>query len=179
MAGPCSGVKAPSEYARLVALGCRRRGRGHRRARVRGTALRDRALLRIGRRYAFVVLVAAVVVAGRDGVGADRATTSRCGTSPRTTPVDALLSTITGLWAALEGSILLWGPCRAGTPRTSRTGSATRASDPARHVGPTLGVGVALFFFVLMLGPANPFRTLPITAAPTVAAPTRCSRTIR
>ena len=51
----------------------------------------------------------------------------------------------------------------------------TRSSRGRRSTG----LVVALFFFALMLGPANPFKTLATDAGRRAAARTRCCRTIR
>ena len=71
-----------------------------------------------------------------------------------------LLYTITGVWAALEGSILLWGLILAGYLVFAILRFQDRADDPVVVVATVTGLVVALFFFLLMLGPANPFRTL-------------------
>jgi cytochrome c-type biogenesis protein CcmF len=76
-----------------------------------------------------------------------------------------LLFTVTGLWAALEGSILLWGLILGGYLAYMAYHFRNRATDPLVAWAMIVGFVVALFFFVLMLGPANPFETLPVTPA--------------
>jgi cytochrome c-type biogenesis protein CcmF len=71
-----------------------------------------------------------------------------------------LLFTITGLWAALEGSILLWALVLGGYLAFMARRFRDRSTDPLVAWATITGLVVALFFFGLMLGPANPFRTL-------------------
>lgn len=75
----------------------------------------------------------------------------------RATP---LLFTITGLWASLEGSILLWALVLAGYLAVMVFTTRARRNDPLVAWAIVVGLGVALFFFALMLGPANPFRVV-------------------
>ena len=73
-----------------------------------GLQLRDRTLLRFGRRCVFAVLFAAVAAAGVMEwalLSHDFSIRYVAENNSTSTP---LLYTITGLWAALEGSILLW-----------------------------------------------------------------------
>ena len=77
-------------------------------ALLAGLQLRDRFLLRFGRRCVFAVLLAAVVAAGVMEwalLSHDFSIRYVAENNSTSTPV---LYTITGLWAALEGSILLW-----------------------------------------------------------------------
>ena len=173
-------MKAALGYAAL-ALGAGACGRRHHRAARAGCARTTRCSCASGAAASSSCSLAALAAAGVDGVGAASATTSRSATSPRTTPRGTpLLFTITGLWAALEGSILLWAlilggyltfvahqvPPAAPTTRWSRWRSL-------------IGLVVALFFFALMLGPANPFTTLSTRPARRARARTRCCRTTR
>jgi cytochrome c-type biogenesis protein CcmF len=73
----------------------------------------------------------------------------------RATP---LLYTIAGMWAALEGSILLWSLVLAGYLAVVAHKFRHRATDPVVGWALVTGFLVAAFFFGLMLGPANPFR---------------------
>lgn len=80
----------------------------------------------------------------------------------RATP---LLFTITGLWAALEGSILLWALILCGYIVFIVWRFRERAGDAIVNWALIISLGVAVFFFVLMLGPANPFvrtETIPL-----------------
>jgi cytochrome c-type biogenesis protein CcmF len=132
---------------------------------VSGVGLRrgDVRLLRLGRRYAFVVLgAAALAVAAMEWalVTHDFSLRYVAENNARATP---LLFSITGLWAALEGSILLWGLVLGGYLAYMAHRFRARAADPLVAWAMVVGFVVALFFFVLMLGPANPFERLAST----------------
>jgi len=75
--------------------------------------------------------------------------------------VTPLLYSVTGLWSALAGSILLWGFVLSVVATVFVARYRRQGSDPViRWATLTLYV-VAAFFFGLMLGPANPFHTAP------------------
>jgi len=124
-----------------------------------GLHRRDAWLLRLGRRYVFAVLACAVL-----GVVAmewallthDFSLRYVAENNARATP---LLFTIAGLWAALEGSILLWALILGGYLAFAVHRFRNRATDPLVAWATLVGLCVALFFFALMLGPANPFHT--------------------
>src|SRR5436305_1173609 len=129
-------------------------------ALIAGLRLQDPVLLRVGRRCAFVVLGAALAAAGVMEwalISHDFSLRYVADNNARGTP---LLYTITGLWAALEGSILLWAVILGGYITFAVHHFRARASDPVVVVATATGLAVALFFFALMLGPANPFTTL-------------------
>lgn len=71
-----------------------------------------------------------------------------------------LLFTVTGMWSALEGSILLWALVLAGYLAVVVRRFRKRAEDPLVGWATLVILSVAVFFFGLMLGPANPFRTI-------------------
>ncbi len=73
----------------------------------------------------------------------------------RATP---LLFTVTGMWSALEGSILLWGLVLAGYIGAVAYHFRKRATDPLVGWAMLVCFVVAAFFFMLMIGPSNPFR---------------------
>ena len=73
----------------------------------------------------------------------------------RSTP---LLYTVTTMWSALEGSILLWALVLAGYIAVMARHFRARASDPIVAWATLVALAVAAFFFGLMAGPANPFR---------------------
>jgi cytochrome c-type biogenesis protein CcmF len=130
-----------------------------------GLVRRDERLLRIGRRYVFVVLVAAalaVAVMEWALLTHDFSIEYVADNNARATP---LLYTITGLWAALEGSILLWALVLGGFLAFTAHKFRHRAGDPLVAWATLVGLAVALFFFGLMLGPANPFKTLATAPA--------------
>ena len=120
----------------------------------------DARLLQLGRRYVFALLGAAILaVAVMEWalLTHDYSLRYVAENNARGTP---LLFTITGLWAALEGSILLWGLVLAGYLAVTVHRFRHRATDPLVAWATLVGLVVALFFFALMLGPANPFRAL-------------------
>jgi cytochrome c-type biogenesis protein CcmF len=132
-------------------------------ASIAGLRMRDATLVKIGRRAVFVVLGAALAAAGVMEwalIGHDFSIRYVAENNARGTP---LVFTITGLWAALAGSILLWAVVLAGYLSLVVHKFRRRATDPLVVVAIITGLVVALFFFALMLGPANPFRTLPVT----------------
>ena len=64
------------------------------------------------------------------------------------------------LWSALEGSILLWSLVLAGYIVAVMWKFRDRLTDPLVAWAMLTMFVVSLFFFGLMMGPANPFRTL-------------------
>ncbi len=131
----------------------------------RGLHRHDEALLRSGRRFVFAVLAAAVLAVGVMEwalLTHDFSLRYVAENNARATP---LLFTITGLWAALEGSILLWVLVLGGFLVFMVHRFRDRATDPLVAWATLAGLAVALFFFALMLGPANPFRTLSTVPA--------------
>jgi cytochrome c-type biogenesis protein CcmF len=129
-------------------------------ALIAGVRMRDAMLLRLGRRCVFVVFGAAIAAAGVMEwalISHDFAIRYVAENNARGTP---LLFTITGLWASLAGSILLWGVILGGYLTFVAWKFRARVTDPLVAVATITGLVVALFFFLLMLGPANPFETL-------------------
>lgn len=125
-----------------------------------GLRRHDDRLLVLGRRFAFSVLAAAILAVGAMEwalITHDFSLRYVAENNARATP---LLFTITGLWAALEGSILLWALVLSGYLAFIAHRFRARATDPLVAWANLVGLTVALFFFALMLGPANPFRTL-------------------
>ncbi len=128
---------------------------------VMGLRARDAMLLRVGRRCVWVILGGAIVAVGAMEwalISHDFSLRYVAENNARGTP---LLYTVTGLWAALEGSILLWGLVLAGYLAFATHRFRARADDSLVVVATIVGFVVALFFNVLMLGPANPFREMP------------------
>ncbi|MFN8036946.1 MAG: heme lyase CcmF/NrfE family subunit [Acidimicrobiia bacterium] len=117
-------------------------------------------LLDVGRQFVFVVLVAALLAAGAMEWGLlthDFSLEYVAENGSRGTPT---LFTITGLWASLEGSILLWLVILGGYLAVVARKFRHRARDPMVAWATIVGLGVAAFFFLLTLGPANPFHVL-------------------
>ena len=115
---------------------------------------------RYARRYVWLVLVGAVVAVfamERALVTHDFSLQYVAANHSRATP---LLYTVASLWAALEGSILLWSLVLAGYLAVVTRHFRDRAEDPLVGWATLTGLVVAAFFFGLMLGPANPFREI-------------------
>jgi cytochrome c-type biogenesis protein CcmF len=74
----------------------------------------------------------------------------------RATP---LLYSITGLWSALAGSILLWGVALAVFATALVWRYRRQYGDPVVRWAGLVMYAISAFFFGLMLGPANPFVT--------------------
>ncbi len=129
---------------------------------ARGIRRHDDSMLRLGRRFVFGVLAAAVLAAlvmEWALLSHDFSLKYVAENNARGTP---LLYTITGLWAALEGSILLWLLVLGGFLAFAAHKFRSRATDPLVAWATLIGLTVALFFFALVLGPANPFKTLDV-----------------
>jgi cytochrome c-type biogenesis protein CcmF len=125
-----------------------------------GLVRRRPGALRNGVVYAGLLLLAAVVAAGAMEhalISHDFSLSYVAQNNSRETP---LLFTVTGLWSALEGSILLWALILAGYIAAMAWRFRRRAEDPMVGWATLTCFVVAAFFFGLMLGPANPFRTV-------------------
>ncbi|WP_420621543.1 heme lyase CcmF/NrfE family subunit [Candidatus Poriferisodalis sp.] len=64
------------------------------------------------------------------------------------------------LWGALEGSILLWALVLCGYVGTAAWRFRGRTAEPTVAWALAVMLGVCIFFFALLAGPANPFATL-------------------
>jgi cytochrome c-type biogenesis protein CcmF len=131
-----------------------------------GLARKDLEMIRNGRRCVYVVLAAAIlaVVAMEWAlITHDFSIKYVAENNARSTP---LLFTITGLWAALEGSILLWVLILAGYMTVMARRFRRRMDDPMVAWALLVALSVALFFFVFMAAAANPFKlvdgTIPL-----------------
>ena len=114
-------------------------------------------LLRMGRSYAFLVLGGALLAAfamERALLTHDFSLSYVAGNGSRDTP---LLYTFASLWAALEGSIILWSVVLGGYLVAVVIRFRDRLADPLVGWATLTMLVVAAFFFALMLGPANPF----------------------
>ena len=74
----------------------------------------------------------------------------------RATPV---FFTVISLWSSLEGSILFWGVVLAGFTAAATYLTQTRLGPLADYATATM-LGVQVFFFLLLIGPANPFQSV-------------------
>ena len=122
-----------------------------------GLATGRQSLFLHARTFAFWVLAGAVLAT----VGMERALLTHdfsiafvAANNSRETPT---LYSITGMWSALQGSILLWALILAGYLAAMTHAFRKRASDPLVAWSSLVGLCVAVFFFALMAGPANPF----------------------
>ncbi len=127
-----------------------------------GLVRRNPTMVRSGRSYAWLVLAGALlcVVAMERALMTDDFTVKYVHDhSATTTP--ALFKFAT-MWAALEGSILLWALVLAGYTAVVARRERDRFADPL--VGWTLltMLVVAAFFFLLLAGPANPFTSVEV-----------------
>jgi cytochrome c-type biogenesis protein CcmF len=123
-----------------------------------GLARGRQGALRGGRLYAPVILlggVVAVVAMQRALISHDFSLNYVADNNSRTTP---LIYSITGMWSALAGSILLWGVILGGYATALVWRFRARATDTLVAWATLVMYGVAAFFFALMLGPADPFR---------------------
>ena len=75
--------------------------------------------------------------------------------------VTPLLYSITGMWSALAGSILLWGLILAVVSSVFVWRYRKLADDAVIRYATLVLYVVSAFFFGLMVGPANPFVTAP------------------
>ncbi len=125
---------------------------------LRGILTHDDRALALGRRFVFGVLIAAVLAVGVMEwalLTHDFSLRYVAENNARGTP---LVFTITGLWAALEGSVLLWLLILGGYLAFVAVKFRARSTDPMVAWATLVGLVIALFFFALVLGPANPFR---------------------
>jgi cytochrome c-type biogenesis protein CcmF len=123
-----------------------------------GLKRRNPVLLRAGQRYTWLVLAGAVLAAAameRGLLTHDFSLRYVAENGSRSTP---LLFTVTGMWSALEGSILLWSLVLAGYLAAMSRKFRDRVTDPLVAWATLTALAVSTFFFALMMGPANPFR---------------------
>jgi cytochrome c-type biogenesis protein CcmF len=116
-------------------------------------------LLRAGRSYTWLILTGAVLAAfamERALLTHDFSLTFVAHNSSRSTP---LLYLVTGMWSALEGSIILWTLILAGYIAAMAHKYRDSIGDPLVAWATLVTYMVSAFFFLLMVGPANPFRT--------------------
>jgi len=117
-------------------------------------------MLKMSRTYALMVLAGAIV----SFVAMERALITRdfslkyvATNGSSATPA---LYNFATLWGALEGSILLWSLVLAGYTVAVAHKFRARLTDPLVAWAMLTMFVVCVFFFGLMLGPANPFHTL-------------------
>ncbi|MHB8243821.1 MAG: heme lyase CcmF/NrfE family subunit [Acidimicrobiales bacterium] len=127
---------------------------------ILGLLMRSEALLRAAARAIFG-LVAGVLLATFAMEHAllthDFSLAYVANNNSRQTP---LLYDITGMWSALQGSILLWALILTGYLSLMFWRFRHRAADRLVAWASLVGLSSAAFFFGLMAGPANPFATV-------------------
>ena len=117
-------------------------------------------LIRAGRAYVLMVLGGVVVAVGAMESALltnDFSLVYLAENSARSTP---LVYKVATLWAALEGSILLWGLILSGYLTSMVWRFRRRLHEPHVAWAIVVGLGIAAFFFGLMVGPADPFRSV-------------------
>ncbi|MEJ5255362.1 MAG: heme lyase CcmF/NrfE family subunit [Acidimicrobiales bacterium] len=122
-----------------------------------GLLRRRRDLLWMAAPYAVFVLIGALLAVG----AMERALITRDFTvqyvaNNGSTRTPALFNVAT-LWAALEGSIILWAAVLAGYTTLVAVKFRRRLTDPLVGWAMLTMFVVCIFFFFLLLGPANPF----------------------
>jgi cytochrome c-type biogenesis protein CcmF len=117
-------------------------------------------MLRAGQRYVWLVLAGALLATAAMQyalISHDFSLKYVADNGSRSTP---FLYTVTTMWSALEGSILLWALVLSGYLAVMARHFRSRATDPIVAWATLIAMGVAAFFFGLMAGPANPFRVV-------------------
>ncbi len=156
-AGVTLGLAASVLGVLALAAGLRRR----RTASAIGTGVMEaEGLLRLGRSFAWLVLAGAVLATVAMEIAlvtSDFSLAYVAANGSRSTP---LLYTVASLWSALEGSIILWALVLSGFLVALVHRFADQASDPLVAWATLTMLVVSTFFFALMLGPADPFRTV-------------------
>ncbi len=116
-------------------------------------------LVRLGRRYAwltFACSLAAFVIMERALITRDFTVLFVAENGSSRTPAIYNFAT---LWSALEGSIILWALVLNGFLVATVVKFRDRIDDPLFGWALLTMYVVVLFFFVLLVGPANPFKT--------------------
>ncbi len=122
-----------------------------------GLMRRDARLLRLGPRVVVVVAGGAMLATfamERGLITHDFSLAFVAANNSRETP---LLYCVTGMWSALQGSILLWALVLSGYLVAMGAAFRRRREDRLAAWAMIVALGVAVFFFALMLGPADPF----------------------
>jgi cytochrome c-type biogenesis protein CcmF len=118
------------------------------------------SLLRAGRTYTWLILAGALLAAlamERGLLTNDFSLRYVAQNGGRSVPT---LFKVTAMWSALEGSIILWTLILAGYITAMLIKYRDRWDDAIVGWATLVTYVVAFFFFLLMAGPANPFRTL-------------------
>ena len=120
------------------------------------------ALIRTGKTYAFLALggaVLATVAMQRGLITRDFSMQYVADNGSSRTPA---LFNVATMWSALEGSILLWALVLAGYTALIAHRFRDRLDDKLAGWALLTMLATGVFFFALMVGPANPFRSVPV-----------------
>ncbi|MGK2929690.1 MAG: heme lyase CcmF/NrfE family subunit [Acidimicrobiales bacterium] len=120
------------------------------------------ALIRTGRTYAILALLGALLATfamERALITRDFSVQFVADNGSSRTPA---LYNVATMWAALEGSILLWALILAGYTALIAQKFRHRLGDPLVGWALLTMLAVGVFFFALMTGPANPFTTVSV-----------------
>jgi cytochrome c-type biogenesis protein CcmF len=126
-----------------------------------GLKTADVSYYRYARLLAFVPFIGVLVATGAMEhalITHDFSLSYVAGNNSRETP---LLYSITGLWSALAGSILLWVLVLTGYIVAMAVRFRDRFEDRLFVVALVVASLVAIFFFYLLVGPADPFALAP------------------
>ncbi|HUF33804.1 MAG TPA: heme lyase CcmF/NrfE family subunit [Acidimicrobiales bacterium] len=146
-AGVTLGLVASLFGIATLALGLRRGARGA-------------SLLRLGRSYAWLILGGAVLATVAMEIALITRDFSLVYVAENGSTLTPALYNVATLWAALEGSIILWSLVLAGFTVGVVVKFRHRLDDPLVGWATLTMFVVCAFFFALMVGPANPFRTV-------------------
>jgi cytochrome c-type biogenesis protein CcmF len=127
---------------------------------VAGVRTGNARLIAVGRRYVFGIAGASIVAVAAMEWALNTHDYTLKYVASNVANATPRLFTITALWGALEGSILLWGLILSAYLVAVTVLFRKRGTDPLVAWAMVTGYSVALFFFGLMLGPANPFKVV-------------------
>ncbi|MGH9183856.1 MAG: heme lyase CcmF/NrfE family subunit [Acidimicrobiales bacterium] len=125
-----------------------------------GLRRRRPPLLAVGSTYAWLALAGAVLAAVAMEIALVTHDFSLVYVAENGSLSTPLLYTVASMWGALEGSIILWSLVLCGFTVAVVRRFRARRSDPLVGWATLVLLAVASFFFALMLGPADPFRTV-------------------
>lgn len=115
------------------------------------------ALIRSGRGYVALVVVAAVAATAVMEHALLTDTFSLKFVAENSARATPLVFKVATMWSALEGSIILWALVLAGFVGVMTWHFRRRADDPMVGWAMVASLVVCAFFFLLMVGPADPF----------------------
>lgn len=127
-----------------------------------GLARKQASYVRLSKNYIWLVLAAALVTVfamQRALLTNDFSVLFVHDNGSTTTPFPY---NVAAMWSALEGSIILWTAILAGYLAIVMVKFRHRMADPLVGWALLTMLVVSTFFFALMLGPANPFRTVSV-----------------